>query len=561
MKMQQDADRKIEIIRGQDTYHIQCYPGENLLEAMLRQGIYVSAACNGRGTCGKCKIQLLQGKLESTLQDRKHLSAEELKAGFRLSCRAYPREDCKVFLVSEEENDFDIIHNHTINKSNGPTIQEEYAIVVDIGTTTIAASLVGLTSGDILDTYTQVNKQRVYGADVISRIQASNNGKRKLLQNIIQRDLLESFHALMNKMRIDKKLVKRIAIAGNTTMGHLLMGYSCSNLGVYPFRPVNIRLINKKFQEMFHSEELDASVTLLPGISAFVGADIAAGLLVCNFDRTDIPCLFVDLGTNGEMAIGNKDRILVSSTAAGPAFEGGNISCGVGSILGAIAQVLIENSKDNVITDKTLKEKNNDNNATGSKQYQVRLSTIGNQPPIGICGTGVVEIVAELLKNGIIDETGLLESPYFEKGFPITEQEIERKKMSSNNGIVFTQKDVRELQLAKAAIRAGVETLLNKYGAAYDDIGNVYLAGGFGYRINIKKAISIGLLPKELSGKIISIGNSSLAGAYQYVTDPSSRERMERIISRSKEINLSQEENFKKFYLNYMNFEFGKVVN
>lgn len=536
---------QLQFPSNQEIISIYCTENENLLEAMTRQGILYRSECGGRGTCGKCRLQVIEGTLEITIQDKTIFTNDELQQGCRLSCKAYPKSDCTVLLTNEYGTEFAVITENEIEQSK-PTAQirdelggllseqqqdDSYVIGIDLGTTTLAVTLVGIPSRKVLRTYTGINSQRVYGADVISRIQASNEGKGEQLRDSIRRDLLKGILAIIKEEGIAKSTVKMVAISGNTTMGHLLMGYSCKTLGIYPFTPINNRTTEIKFQELFQpvSSELgeirenisglqDIPVILLPGISTFVGGDIVAGLLVCGFDQTKKPCLLIDLGTNGEMAIGNQDSILVSSTAAGPAFEGGNISCGVGSIPGAISHVQIEGNK---------------------LQHQ----TINGKPAIGICGTGVIDITSELLKAGFMDDTGLLIEDYFKNGYEITEE-----------GYHFTQKDIRELQLAKAAIRAGLEILIYRYKITYQQIDTVYLAGGFGYRIDVEKAIHIGLLPEELQDKIKVIGNSSLAGAVQYLTNGDARDRVNRILAAAKEIHLSGDKDFNNLYIKYMSF-------
>ena len=396
---------------------------------------------------------------------------------------------------------------------------------MDIGTTTIAMQLLKGTTGKAVHTVTTINHQRAYGADVISRMQASMGGKKEALRQSIQTDLTEGIKRLLEESGVEAGKVRRVAIGGNTTMGHLLMGYDCDTLGVYPFTPVNIDFIEGSFQEILGSDLLDATTVLLPGISTYVGGDIVSGLLSLGFDSREQVCLLVDLGTNGEMALGNRDKIMVTSTAAGPAFEGGNISCGMGSVAGAICSVKIEDGT-------------------------VSVKTIRDQAPVGLCGTGVVETVAELVKEEIVEDSGLLDEEYFEDGFPLA-------KDPEGKEIVFTQQDVREIQLAKAAVRGGVETLLVRYGISYDDVHKVYLAGGFGYKLDTEKAIAIGMFPEEFQGKIEAIGNSSLAGAVEYLTEQDSRERIGKILSVSTEINLSADKDFNEFYMDSMFFEKG----
>lgn len=501
---------------------IPCREGMDILTALMQQGMTISTDCGGRGTCGKCRIQLQSGWINISPEDRKQFTDEKLEQGWRLACTAYPDESCTIHLTPEEA-EYEVITQHmepvtgSVNQAHG-----EYAIAVDIGTTTIAISLIDTASRRTLRTVSFLNSQRSYGADVISRIQAANSGKKQLLRDSIRADLQRGIEQVVSEAGIEQSRIMKIAIACNTTMGHILLGYSCETLGRYPYSPVNIDVVELPYEAVFNNSFLAVPVIILPGVSAFVGGDITAGMLACDFDRTEELCLMIDLGTNGEMVIGNKDRILVCSTAVGPAFEGGSISSGVGSIAGAICGIRIENDK---------------------PEYR----TIGDKAPVGICGTGVIELTSELLTSGLMDETGLLSTQYFEAGYRLAKDE-------AGNDILFTQKDVRQVQLAKAAIRAGVETLLMHYPATYEDISSVYLAGGFGYGINPEKAVRIGLLPEEFLGKIKVAGNSSLGGAIQYLTDPPASERVKGIISVAGEIQLSNDTNFNDLYIRNMNF-------
>lgn len=521
---------KVTVNRGQKTVTVEGKKGVSLLDTLIENGIYISAACGGKGRCGKCKVCMTENPTDVTDADRQFMDETQLSEGWRLACLSYPQSDCCVSVEVTDESDFEIVSDyHNIHNETGTVQEELYEIGIDIGTTTIAIHLIGGTSKEILNTFTTINRQRAYGADVISRIQAANDGKLEELTFSIRKDLYEGIRRVITDEGVEPKLVKRIAIAGNTTMGHLLMGFSCETLGVYPFTPVDISTIKTKFSDLFGSMEgldgtyLDAEIILLPGISTYVGADITAGMLSCEFDRQEKTCLLIDLGTNGEMAIGNREKILVTSTAAGPAFEGGNISCGMGSVRGAICGVKIEDG-------------------------QVTCQTIGEKPPVGLCGTGVIETVYELLKNELLDETGMLDEDYFDDGFVLA-------RTPDGEDISFTQKDVREIQLAKSAVRAGMETLMLRFGVGYDEIDKVYLAGGFGYKINLEKAIGIGLLPEELHDKICAVGNSSLGGTVIYLTEDSAETRTERIVAASEEISLASDKDFNRFYTDYMFFE------
>lgn len=514
-------DTEVVVHRGAETKTILVKEGESLLDAFIRQEIYISAPCGGKGRCGKCGIQVLNGNTWISDEDKKIYSEEELDAGWRLSCCLYPTEELEVSVSQSDESLFEAV-GETENTEESGTEESFYHVAVDIGTTTIAMSLIGGESGKVFHTVTSVNSQRAYGADVISRIQASVDGKKEVLKNSIQKDLQDSMDKLLKETGVSGEDVGKIVIGGNTTMGHLLMGYDCDTLGVFPFTPVNIDFI-KGTEGILGTDRFGKKeVILLPGISTYVGGDIVSGMYAYDFTEKEDVCMFIDLGTNGEMGIGNKEKILVTSTAAGPAFEGGNITWGMGSVPGAICSVKLEGT-------------------------EAEVKTIRDEAPQGICGTGVVETAAELVREEIVDETGALDEDYFDDGFPLA-------KTPDGKEIVFTQKDVREIQLAKAAVRAGVETLLLRYGIKKEEVSKVYLAGGFGYKLNTDKAIAIGMIPEEWADRIVTVGNSSLSGACKYLKDENGDKTIEKLVSISEEVNLSADKEFNEFYMNEMFF-------
>ena len=487
--------------------------GTSILQALQARGEYIPAPCGGNGTCGKCRVRFVQDPPAPSQADRKVLTEAEIADGVRLACRTAAVQGAVIEIEAGDEKQMDVASGFTLDVASGRVpVQRDIvdgekdteeggtiAAAVDIGTTTIAMSAVDIGSGRILGTSTGINHQRSWGADVISRMEASNQGKGALLQ--------KSIHADLDLLREELGLAQdaRMVISGNSTMEHLLQGLSCETLGVAPYTPVDISL---------HEYE---NMTILPGISTFVGADIVSGIVACGIDQSEEICILVDLGTNGEMAIGNRNRIISASTAAGPAFEGGNISCGVAGIPGAVSSVEITDG-------------------------EARVETIGGLPPVGLCGTGVLETVYELLKEELVDEAGLLDDEYFDDGFPVAE------------GIVFTNKDVREVQLAKSAVRAGLEVLLEEYGADYDQIGKLYIAGGFGQKINLEKAVGIGLLPEELLDRMVPVGNSSLAGAVMAACDPSVLERMRAVGENAEETALAENPLFSDLYMDNMFF-------
>ena len=492
---------------------------------------YISAPCNGNGICGKCIVRYKSGATEPTKQDREFLSEKQLEQGYRLACQSYPTEEYKVEIPELEEtievlSQWENQRTEEILKNTAEGTAEKtenaiYGICIDIGTTTLAALLVNLKTEADCQTAVSVNHQRTYGADVISRIDASNNGKKWEMQRCIRQDLQKLVGELAEKEGIHVAQIQRIVIAGNTTMCHLLRGFSCETLGVAPFLPVDLSWMEGSAADFLGMKELDTKVVILPGISAFVGADIMAGIAKMNMHRSEGYHLLLDIGTNGEMVLGNCRHMYVTSTA----FEGGNISCGMASIPGVISHVFMEE--------------------TGKAGFQVIGETDGEnkkQQAIGICGTGMIDLVYELREHQMIDEHGTYSDLYFDTGYELAEK------------VKFTQNDIRELQMAKAAIRAGVDILVKKAGITFDEVDNCYLAGGFGTKIDIKKAAGIGLIPKELEMKTIPAGNTVLAGTKEVLLGRISKEELEKIQTMADVINLAEENDFEELYLSYMDF-------
>lgn len=481
---------------------------KTVLARLREEGIYLPADCGGRGVCGRCRVKFLSAAPEPTAADRARLSGAELSEGIRLSCKASVRG---AFTVEYEEEGAERIAAEAVPVSAGEDIAASAAagergarpIAVDLGTTTIAAALIDAETKAVLRTETATNRQRAYGADVISRIKAANEGNGADLKRLVNEDVQSLVRALGGEEDTP------VFVSGNTAMQHLFRGLSCAGLGVAPYTPVTVAAAS------------EGAIHYLPGISAFVGADIVSGIVAAGIDTSDKLTLFLDIGTNGEIAIGNRDRLLVTSTAAGPALEGGNLSCGVAGVAGAITSVRLVNGR-------------------------ALLGTIGQRPAIGVCGTGVIETVYELLAAGILDANGLLKEPYFTDGFPLAKD------------VIFTQGDVREVQLAKAAIRAGLDTVIDAYGAAYADIGRLVIAGGFGKKLDLKKAAGIGLLPETLLPRAEALGNTSLQGAVLYAAEPIERERFAKVSAMAEEVLLANDPAFQERYLSAMNFRLDK---
>lgn len=427
----------------------------------------------------------------------------------------------------ETSSSFVILENKPANK---------YSVGIDLGTTTLAFALYNTESNRVEKTYTAMNPQRCFGADVVSRIKAAENpAVLKEMQGAIKSSLADGIFALLSASGTRPESLSEIAIAGNTVMSHILMGYDPSGLGSFPFKPYSLDLQYGSWQKIFKdcpplsgkesetnkSEEIqkklsDIPVLIFPCASAYIGGDIVSGLY--SIGDTDNTAL-LDLGTNGEMAISSKNGIYCASASAGPAFEGGNITCGTGSIPGAVCHV-------------------------SRKDGKLNLKTIGNKEPVGICGSGIISLLSLLLENGYMDGNGLLVEPYFTHGFRLTDN------------IIFYQKDIREIQLAKSAVRTGLSILLKYSGLSAKKMNMFYLSGSFGSHINLDGAINIGLLPK--SAPYSFLGNSSLKGTLAYLSDPlpskEKQQKLSEIALGMKEILLSKQEDFETLFYENMAF-------
>jgi uncharacterized 2Fe-2S/4Fe-4S cluster protein (DUF4445 family) len=527
------SGKKITVSIPERRIVIEAEQGETLLNTLIRAGLYVSAPCGAKGLCGKCAVKVTEGLLEASGSDLNFFPDDGISSGLRLSCTAYPTEDITVCLPSVDEFDFEAVSFFAESgsgvRSGGKKAisgKTGYAVALDIGTTTVAAALVDMSEGKVADSFAQANRQRKYGADVISRILSANSGFLPELSGIIRAQIPECINELCGRNGIDRAHISDIAITANTAMIHILLGLSCETLGVYPFKPVTLSHVIMGYEGIFEPG-FSAKVHILPGISAFIGADIAVGIYLTELYKPGKPALLLDIGTNGEIALKNEDTVICAATAAGPAFEGGNISCGTGAVSGAVRAV----------------------KCVGGI---FEAETIGNAPPVGVCGSGVVDIAAEMLRNGFIDGTGYLTETGRTSGL-YRDDGIE---IASGAGcpVVFSQKDVRELQLAKSAVRSGIDALLSCSGLGYDDIGAFYIAGGFGFSLNLENAALLGLVPSELIHKISLIGNSSLGGAVKYLTDTNAPEELSNIIRMTKEHSLPHDELFGRLYIENMSF-------
>ena len=448
-----------------------------LRDILTREGFLIPHPCGGKGTCGKCTVTV---------------NGDEV-----LSCRHVLSGDT-VVILPEPESLVGVTGTADTGKAEG-----EVCLCLDVGTTTLALALVSPKNGTVIRAVTAPNPQRTFGSDVISRIdRCMKNGPEELRGVLVSR-VAEMARELLASADAEK--VKKLYVSGNTTMLHLFCGEDCSSMGVSPYTPVFLdrRVLSGESVGLPVAD----SVILLPGIAAFVGADIVSGIGYVGMPRDGRWRILLDLGTNAEIALFSKERILCTAAAAGPCFEGANISCGMTADAGAVCAC--------------------DGNG--------KCTVIGGCEPAGICATGLIDVIAEGVRSEYIDESGYLE----DDPLPVSGK------------VTLSGRDVREFQLAKSAIRAGLECLMKRAGVTPSQIEGLYVAGGFSAGINVGNAAFLGLIPESLEAKFCGVNNSSLLGTVKYAcTD----EKCLPPLDGAEYVDLSADPHFSSLFMEYMTF-------
>lgn len=582
--------------------------GKSLLSIIQENNLGMESPCGGKGTCGKCKIKIIDGNINDLTQEElRFLNEEEIRNNIRLGCLVYPKEDLKVEFISNEvqkhkiltegympdfkkspvltkkvyklnkptlENNLsleDILNAEGIKINNNyqtlkalPSIFENdecsvvylddkligiecrdtsehlYSVALDIGTTTVVASLIDLNKQCEIDCESDINPQKEYGLDVLSRINFCKINKNGL--DILNKVLIDCINDLINKLckknNINKENIYELAVAANTTMMHTLIKINPESIGRAPYSPVFLSGKSINANDLGINISSFGKVYLLPGVSSYIGADIVAGVCVCDLQKTDKNILFIDIGTNGEIVLSKKSNLTSCSCAAGPALEGMNISCGMRAGDGAIENIKIGDL--------------------------IEKKVIGNKQAKGICGSGIIDAISEMARLKIIGKTGRIqkrESIENDDTLKHLSENIvdENKKRKfildiNNPTLAITQEDIRQVQLAKGAILSGFYALLKTMNIDIKSLDEVIIAGQFGKHLSVDSLVGVGIIPKELKDKIKYIGNSSKTGAIMTLLSKDIRYEMEKIAMDISYCELSTEEGYERLFTDCLKF-------
>lgn len=562
-----------------------------LADKIQEAGINLSAYCNKKGLCGKCFVEIIKGNPPPlTEREEFFIKQKRLNKNHRLACLYKIKGNLEIKIPEEsiiqeisilqtgiespilinppikkyyvelkkpeigfpyslmelleeyfqkkklivplnllkelpdilEQSKFHITaviynDNEILNIESDNTLSKNFGIAIDIGTTTVVVELVDLNTGESIDSSTANNSQVKYGYDVVSRISFAFLDSKNLtkLKNSILKTLNEMINQILDRNKIDDLYVYEIVIAGNTSMNHFLLGMPVKTLALSPFHSVFARLPELSSNNLGFKINKYGKVYFSPNIKSFVGGDISAGLIASDLANKKGNYLFIDLGTNGEIVLKTDEKLIATSTAAGPAFEGMNISCGMLAFPGAIYKAEYKN--------------------------QLVLYTIKNKSALGVCGTGLIDLIAIFLDEGQITPKGKVTN--------------KTKKIQIADNIYITQKDVREMQLAIAAIKSGIKMILLKNNLKLEKLDGIFIAGAFGNYLNIRNSMRIGLLPQINEDKVNFIGNSSIAGAKVLLLSKPARKKIESLVKKIQYFSLATDRLFQKYFIEALEFK------
>ena len=487
---------------------IEAFRG-SILDHARKLGVEIASECGGLGTCGRCVVRVEKGA-EALNEKTNPERDQELGPDERLACQArILNPDVDVTAIIKDFGDYAILSEsletetelNPVVSRTGQTVRHEsgeeldryrgeiLGLAIDVGTTTLVGQVLDLEDGRVVATFARKNPQIAYGNDVISRIAHTTSHETGLqeLQQAVVRGINEELSRLDREKGCAWKYIYDVVAVGNSTMRNIFFGHDVQTLGVIPFEATRPESVEKKAPEIGLSVNPGAHVYSPPLIGGHAGTDALADILACGMYKNSNVAMLIDIGTNGEVAVGNSDRMMTASCAAGGAYEGATTECGVGAIKGAIKNIWISD---------------------GTVGYE----TIGGAPPVGICGSGLIDLLAELLRHGIMSRRAKIREP-----FHVTDS------------IRLTQQDIYQLITAKAGLRLDQDLLIQYYGTTLDQIEKIYLAGAFGNFINPENAVAIGLLPAA-ADKVVRIGNAALAGAREMLLSGGMRETAETVV-------------------------------
>ncbi len=547
-------------------HSIEVTGGTTLLEAYQDLGLPAFSDCGGAGTCGKCQVRFLRNAPTPNSVELDMLSPVSLATGYRLACQIEAQGDVTVEVASygsreaggvfAEEFDSDFELGPSLQRLMPSGAQEQIAfdgtvlaerpadsrrllgVAVDIGTTTLVGYLLDLETGQQLEAMALGNPQGVHGADVITRIgyASSRPDGVERLQELVVAGLNELLGNIFRKASVRPEDAYHAVVVGNPTMVHFFLGVDPKQIAGPPFEPVFKKAQWTTAGKLSLGINRRAVVETLPMVSGYVGADTMGMALFLRLDERDENCLAVDVGTNGEMILSRLGKLFACSTAAGPAFEGARIYCGMRAQAGAI----------DVVT-------------AHVAERAINCHVVGNERPRGLCGTGLVSAVASFLDAGIVLPSGQFHSDGWDGHFRQSRSQREllladAAQTAHGGDVVLNQKDVRELQLAKGAVAAGAQRLMEHAGISLADLDHIYLAGAFGSRLDPRSALRIGLLPPVPEEKVVAVGNAAGGGAKMVLCSKEMRQVVADIAVRVEYVELTGDKRFDELFMEHLSF-------
>jgi len=518
-----------------DGKQILIHSGATLIEAAGQAGIILNTVCGGKGTCGKCLVYLEPGAREVLACQYKIES--DLTVTIPDGSRFFEQRILTESIDSRLQIQPDVYKNYVRADSAAPI----FGLAVDLGTTTVVARLIDMPGGQCRGTEAALNPQTRFGDDVVSRIAYAQSGKEfaELHDTII--DCINDLTAkLCQKAAIETDDIFEMCVAGNTTMNHIFLGLPITQLGQAPYEAYSLDAHNVSPGELGVQINPAGNIYTVENIAGFIGADTTAAALAVDIDSAEEMTLIVDIGTNGEIVLGTKDKLYAASCAAGPALEGARITCGSRACDGAIEAVVIN-------------------------EDDIDLDVIGNIPPRSICGSGLIDAVAVMLDLGVINATGRFAEPktledklppaIFARLFELDGQPAFRLNAAATSPVFLSQKDIRQMQLAKGAIRAGIKLLQRKIGLEDSGVKRILLAGAFGNYIRRSSALRIGLLPAVQIERIRFVGNAAAAGAQMILLSGNCRDQARELARKIEYVEIAHEPDFQMVFAESMSFK------